>query len=143
MGKGAASEASRGMHILKRREKALEQLEEAKAKIVNENQIKSKIHNKFTAHYDAVEAKLKANTVGLLTLDQMKEKQEFLIQEREKQIATSEEARLKKDKKKLKRKKRENKGALSFAFEDEEEEGWFSLGVFQTFSAGISFFVKS
>jgi len=109
----------------KRRDKAKAQMEEIKSKIVNENQIKSNISNKFSAHYDAVEAQLKSSTVGLLTLSEMKEKQESLIQEREKQIVTSAEARLKEKKEaKKKQKRQKNKSTLSFAFdEDEEEEG--------------------
>jgi len=107
----------------KRRDKAKAQMEEIKSKIVNENQIKSNISNKFSAHYDAVEAQLKSSTVGLLTLSEMKEKQESLIQEREKQIVTSAEARLKEKKEaKKKQKRQKNKSTLSFAFDEDEED---------------------
>merc|ERR1711881_114352 len=111
------------MHMQKRREKAKAQMEDLKSKIVNENQIKSNITNKFSAHYDAVEDQLKSSTVGLLTLSEMKEKQEILIQEREKQIVTSAEARLrKKQEAKKKEKRQKNKSTLSFAFDEDEEE---------------------
>lgn len=120
--KGAASEATRAVQMQKRREKAKEQMEEMKAKIVNENQIKSNIHNKFSTHFDAVEAKLKSSTVGLLTLDQMKEKREKLEQERERQIALKAEAKLKNDRKIKKKEKRKQKGALSFNFDEGAEE---------------------
>ncbi len=43
--------------------------------------------DKFTTSFDAVEEELKSTTVGLVTLEQMKEKRENLVKEREKQIA--------------------------------------------------------
>ncbi|XP_039263652.1 protein FAM50A-like [Styela clava] len=123
--KGAASEGTRAMHMQKKRDKEKEKLELMRAKIVNENAIKSNIHNKFSAHYDAVEAELKSSTIGLVTLTEMKARQDLLVKEREKQIATSnEEARLKKKEKEKKRKaeKQIQKSTLSFDPEDEEEE---------------------
>ncbi|KAJ8928942.1 hypothetical protein NQ314_018422, partial [Rhamnusium bicolor] len=38
------------------------------------------IENKFATHYDAVEQQLKSSTIGLVTLDEMKAKQENIIQ---------------------------------------------------------------
>lgn len=41
--------------------------------------VQTDIQNKFTSNVDATEEKLKADTVGLVTLDRMKEKQmEFM-----------------------------------------------------------------
>jgi len=121
--KGAASEGHRAMHMQKRRDRAKAEIEEIKSKIVNENQIKSNITNKFSAHYDAVEAQLKSSTVGLMTLSEMKEKQESLIQEREKQIVTSAEARLKEKKEaKKKQKRQKNRSTLSFDIDQDEED---------------------
>uniref|UniRef100_H2YYX5 FAM50A/XAP5 C-terminal domain-containing protein n=1 Tax=Ciona savignyi TaxID=51511 RepID=H2YYX5_CIOSA len=121
--KGAASEGNRAMHMQKKRDKAKEQLEELKAKIVNENAIKSNIHNKFSAHYDAVEAELKSSTVGLVTLNEMRARQETLIQEREKQIAMTDEAKLKSKKDQVKKKERSRKiAALSFPVDGEEDD---------------------
>lgn len=37
--------------------------------------------------FDAVEEELKSSTVGLVTLEEMREKRENLVKEREKQIA--------------------------------------------------------
>jgi len=120
--KGAASEAARALQMQKRRIKAMDDLEEKKAKIVIENQIKANRFQQFSAHYDAVEAKLKSSTVGLLTLDEMKKRQESLIREREKQIATSEESKLKNEKNVIKKEKTKQKSALSFTFDDEEDD---------------------
>lgn len=48
---------------------------------------KFQVTDKFTTSFDAVEEQLKSSTVGLVTLEQMKEKREILVKEREKQIA--------------------------------------------------------
>jgi protein FAM50 len=45
------------------------------------------IENKFATHYDAVEQQLKSSTIGLVTLDEMKAKQENIVKEREKKLA--------------------------------------------------------
>ena len=45
------------------------------------------INNKFSTSYDAVEEELKSSTVGLVTLEEMKEKRDTLVKEREKQMA--------------------------------------------------------
>ncbi len=56
--KGAASEAGRAMHLMKKREKAQQEIELRKKKIEEDLKI-SNIENKFAAHYDAVEQQLK------------------------------------------------------------------------------------
>uniref|UniRef100_A0A8C9TTV8 Family with sequence similarity 50 member A n=1 Tax=Scleropages formosus TaxID=113540 RepID=A0A8C9TTV8_SCLFO len=91
--KGAASEAGRAMQLMKKREKEREQLEQLKQKIAEDNMVKSNIDKKFSAHYDAVEAELKSSTVGLVTLNDMKAKQEALVKEREKQLAKKEQSK--------------------------------------------------
>ena len=40
------------------------------------------IDKKFAAHYDAIEQQLKSETVGLVTLDEMKAKQEDAVKVR-------------------------------------------------------------
>uniref|UniRef100_A0A3B4FAG9 Family with sequence similarity 50 member A n=1 Tax=Pundamilia nyererei TaxID=303518 RepID=A0A3B4FAG9_9CICH len=93
-----------------------------------DNMVKSNIDKKFSAHYDAVEAELKSSTVGLVTLNDMKAKQEALVKEREKQLAKKEQSKelqLKLEKQKEKKRKEEQKrkiASLSFNPEDEEEE---------------------
>uniref|UniRef100_A0A3B4B9V7 FAM50A/XAP5 C-terminal domain-containing protein n=1 Tax=Periophthalmus magnuspinnatus TaxID=409849 RepID=A0A3B4B9V7_9GOBI len=126
--KGAASEAGRAMQLMKKREKEREQLEQLKQKIAEDNMVKSNIDKKFSAHYDAVEAELKSSTVGLVTLNDMKAKQEALVKEREKQLAKKEQSKelqLKLEKQKEKKRKEEQKrkiASLSFNPEDEEDE---------------------
>lgn len=128
--KGAATEATRAMNIMKKREKAQEELKLKKRKI-EEGDIKlSTIDSKFsTHHHDAIESQLRSSTVGLVTLDQMRERQESAVKEREKQLAHKE----KEDKSKLLelQEHKKVKGAvaqskktktLSFNYEDEDED---------------------
>ncbi|XP_072812087.1 protein FAM50A isoform X4 [Vicugna pacos] len=127
--KGAASEAGRAMHLMKKREKQREQMEQMKQRIAEENIMKSNIDKKFSAHYDAVEAELKSSTVGLVTLNDMKAKQQALVKEREKQLAKKEQSKelqLKLEKLREKERKKEAKrkiSSLSFTLEEEEEAG--------------------
>jgi len=62
--KGASKEASRAMNLIKKRQKEQEELEMRKRKIEDELKLGT-ISNKFAAHYDAVETKLKSGTVGM------------------------------------------------------------------------------
>ncbi|XP_053681049.1 protein FAM50 homolog [Anopheles nili] len=125
--KGAASEGGRAAQLMKRRELAQQEVEFRKKKIEEDLKV-SNIENKFAAHYDAVEQQLKSSTIGLVTLDEMKAKQEDIVREREKKLAQKKEE---KDKEKLKaleaklaekdRQKRQIQ-ALSFDPEDEPDE---------------------
>jgi len=123
--KGAAKEAGRAMMLIKKRQKELEEIEVRKRKIEEELKIGT-IHNKFAAHYDAIETKLKSNTVGLVTLNEMRAKQEDVIKERERQIAVSkgEAGYLQSEDaaSTLSNKIHKQKAALSFTFDDGEEE---------------------
>jgi len=85
--KGAASEAGRAMQLMKKREIAQQEIELRKKKIEDDLRI-ANIENKFASHYDAVEQQLKSSTIGLVTLDEMKAKQEDIVREREKKIGS-------------------------------------------------------
>ncbi|XP_016000868.2 protein FAM50A-like isoform X2 [Rousettus aegyptiacus] len=127
--KGAMSEAGRAMHLMKKREKQRKQMEQMKQRIAEENIMKSNIDKKFSAHYDAVEAELKSSTVGLVTLNDMKAKQEELVKEREKQLAKKEQSKelqLKLEKLREKERKKEAKrkiSSLSFTLEEDKVAG--------------------
>lgn len=101
--KGAASEAGRAMQLMKKREKEMMDLEIRKKKIEEDLKLNN-IETKFATHYDAVEQQLKvyvsfiycsifysayfqSSTIGLVTLDEMKAKQETIVREREKKLA--------------------------------------------------------
>lgn len=86
MYKGSASEGTRALLLQSKREKAKEDLEIRKRKIEEDLKVSS-IDNKFAAHYDAVEAQLKSSTVGLVSLSEMKARQQTAVEERERQIA--------------------------------------------------------
>jgi len=112
--KGAASEAGRALQLQKKREKALEELEHKKRKIEEEMKL-SNIGNKFATHYDAIEQQIKSSTVGLVTLDQMKAKQENLVKEREKQLALKHQSiQLKEIEEKRQQKERQKRQVLAF-----------------------------
>ena len=63
--KGAAKEAGRALILAKKRQKEQQDLELRKRKIEEELKL-GNINNKFAAHYDAVEQKLKSDTIGRL-----------------------------------------------------------------------------
>ncbi|KAB1257679.1 Protein FAM50A [Camelus dromedarius] len=127
--KGAESEASRAIHLLKKREKQREQMEHMKQRIAQENLVKSNIDRKFSAHYDAVEAELKSSMVGLVTLNDVKMKQQALVKEWEKQLAKKEQQKeLQRKLEKLREKEHKEEAkrkisSLSFTLEEEEEAG--------------------
>ncbi len=128
--KGPASESQRVMHLQKKRERHQEEMELKKKKLENELKL-DKMESKFSAHYDAVETNLKSSTVGLLTMDQMKEKQEEAVREREMLLARKnrDELRLQRKEEMAKRQQKERQKqqikALSFnPDDDEEEEEW-------------------
>lgn len=126
--KGAASEAGRALQLMKKRERQREHMEQLRQRIQEENIMKSNIDKKFSAHYDAVEAELKSSTVGLVTLNDMKARQEALVKEREKQLAKREQSRelqLKLERQRERQRKQEAQrkiSSLSFSLGDEEEE---------------------
>lgn len=121
--KGAAKEGARAMALMKRREKMKADIEAAKNKISEKHKI-ADISNKFSTHYDVVEQQLKSSTIGLVTLDQMRAKQEDLVREHEKQLAAklkSDETESESSKKKHKKLKLKQTSALSFNLDEDEE----------------------
>uniref|UniRef100_A0A1A9X1C0 Protein FAM50 homolog n=1 Tax=Glossina brevipalpis TaxID=37001 RepID=A0A1A9X1C0_9MUSC len=131
--KGAASEAGRAAQLMKKREIAQQEIEFRKKKIEEELKL-DKIENKFATHYDAVEQQLKTSTIGLVTLDEMKAKQEDIVREREKKLVQKKDE---KEREKLrileaiqaeKNKQRRQIQALSFIFSDDIEEHEENMG---------------
>lgn len=125
--KGAASEAGRAMQLMKKRELQQQEVEFRKKKIEEDLKINN-IENKFASHYDAVEQQLKSSTIGLVTLDEMKAKQEDIVREREKKLAQKKEE---KDREKLrameakqaeKYKQKQQIQALSFNVDEDADE---------------------
>lgn len=116
----------RADQLVKRRQQEHEQMEAKKKKIEEENRMQA-IEDKFKAHYDAVEQMLKIDTVGLVSLDEMKKKQEEIIHAREQQLAREKEAKLGEGMKSKYDQRKESAGhrrpnKLSFADQWEEEE---------------------
>ncbi|RZF42848.1 hypothetical protein LSTR_LSTR003672 [Laodelphax striatellus] len=125
--KGAASEAGRAMHLMKKREKAQMEIEFRKKKIEEDLKI-SNIENKFAAHYDAVEQQLKSSTIGLVTLDEMKAKQENIVKERERKLALKQLEKEREQQRQLeakqaeKNKQKKQIQALSFNLHEDEDD---------------------
>ncbi|VDH94586.1 protein FAM50A-A-like [Mytilus galloprovincialis] len=121
--KGAASEGGRAMILMKKRQKEQEEVEAKKKKIEEELKI-GNIQNKFATHYDAIEAQLKSNTIGLVTLDEMKAKQEDIVKKREKQLAkkNAEAQLIEKQKEDRKKKEKLKIANLSFVMNEDEDE---------------------
>lgn len=124
--KGAATEATRAMNIIKKRERAREELELKKRKVEEDIKV-STIDNKFATHYDAIEDQLRSSTVGLVTLDQMRQKQDIAVKEREKQLAHKEElsklASLKQDGATTRKPQTKPTKTLSFGYDDDDDDG--------------------
>jgi len=130
---GQAADGMRAARIAKARQIEIEDAELRKKKLADSLKV-SNIENKFSAHFDVVEMEIKASTVGLVTVDQMKQTQERALMEREKLLAKKDkEARKEeKDKRKAKEEAKAKEAkklkALSFDpdeeddFEDEEDE---------------------
>lgn len=122
MYKGSASEGNRALQLQNKREKAKEDLEIRKRKIEEELKVSS-IDTKFASHYDAIEAQLKSSTVGLVSLSEMKARQETAVKERERQIAQKNAQALQKqldEKNEEKARQKKQIKALSFNFDEDE-----------------------
>lgn len=89
--KGAASEGGRAFQLQKQRELERQEVEFQKKKIEDDFKL-SNIGNKFKTHYDAIENQIKSSTVGLVTLNEMRAKQEDLVKQRERDLALKNES---------------------------------------------------
>ncbi|XP_018567504.1 protein FAM50 homolog [Anoplophora glabripennis] len=124
--KGAASEAGRAMQLMKKREKEMQDLEIRKKRIEEDLRLNN-IENKFATHYDAVEQQLKSSTIGLVTLDEMKAKQENIVKEREKKLAQKQAEKEREKQRQLeakqaeKNKQKKQIQALSFNLDEDED----------------------
>jgi len=85
----------------------------------------------FSTHVDGVEEDLRSKTVGLVTLSELKQQQQNVVAERERQIALKLQEDKKKSEEEMKRKKKEkkrlkkyqNKNKISFGDDEEIVEG--------------------
>ncbi|CDS40212.1 protein FAM50 [Echinococcus multilocularis] len=74
------------MQLLKQREKERQEIEFQKKKLEAELRV-GEFTNKFTVQHDSIENQLKTDTIGLVTLDEMKARQQAVITQREKELA--------------------------------------------------------
>ncbi|VEL24840.1 unnamed protein product, partial [Protopolystoma xenopodis] len=135
MFKGAAKEAQRAAMLMKQREKERQDIEFQKKRLETELRV-GEITDKFAVHYDAIEHQLKTETrlfkIGLVTLDEMKARQQAFLTMREKEIAAGKlhDSKLKEGSGDRKAKSQGPaqffEGPVSFALDDEsmsENEG--------------------
>eukprot|EP00096_Caligus_rogercresseyi_P013556 TRINITY_DN6196_c0_g1_i1.p1 TRINITY_DN6196_c0_g1~~TRINITY_DN6196_c0_g1_i1.p1 ORF type:complete len:362 (+),score=131.60 TRINITY_DN6196_c0_g1_i1:42-1127(+) len=126
--KGPASESQRAIHLQKKRERHQEDMEIKRKKLSDELRV-GKMESKFSSRaVDVVDNELKTSTVGLLTMEEMKIRQENAVKEREKMLARKDLERQEEIQKNAKhqlelKRQRENQiKALSFNMEDDDEE---------------------
>lgn len=121
---GNSKDALRAMQLTKKRQQQQEDIEIKKKKIEEENKMTS-IDNKFQQHYDAVEQLLKTDTIGLVTLEDMKKKQEKMIEQRQQQLALERKAQLDEEAERKQKKDRQKNQILKLSFAEEwnEDEG--------------------
>ena len=124
---GQAADGMRAQRLAREREQGKDEADFMKKKLSDQLKV-ANIESKFASTYDAVEQEIKASTVGLVTMDQMKQTQERARIERANLIAQKDnklkEKELKKikEKEKSKAKQKAKIKALSFNPDDEEEE---------------------
>ncbi|CAB4064564.1 FAM50 [Lepeophtheirus salmonis] len=125
--KGPASESQRAMHLQKKRERHQEDIEIKRKKLSDELKV-GKMESKFSSRIDQVDNDLKTSTVGLLTMEEMKTRQENALKEREKMLARKDLERQEeiqkneKHKLELRLKRKSQIKTLSFNLDEDEEE---------------------
>ncbi|KAL3321183.1 Protein fam50a [Cichlidogyrus casuarinus] len=118
---GGSRDNQRTILLLKEREKQRKEIEFQKKKLATEMAV-GEMSTKFSTNsYDVIEQQLKTDTVGLVTLDEMKARQEAIMAERERKIifAGQAEERARQAKKAAILK---NKGPISFEIGAEEDD---------------------
>ncbi|RNA11908.1 hypothetical protein BpHYR1_052171 [Brachionus plicatilis] len=121
--KGSSSEAMRSMSLQKRRQIEQEELMIKKKKMEEETNKISTIDNKFKAHYDAVEQLLRTDTIGLVTLEDMKKKREMIILQREQQLARERKVLLMEEMERKEKKERQKNQIQKLSFAEELDDG--------------------
>jgi len=121
--KGASKEAHRATILKQQRTKDRQEIEFKKKKIESELNIEDEISNIFTARQETEDMNFAPETVGLVTLEELKAQQEAIIAAREK-LANIEKAEKSLDKESS-NEHRVNivqKGPVSFESDDDESE---------------------
>ncbi|KAL5961879.1 hypothetical protein TSMEX_010192 [Taenia solium] len=118
--KGNLKESQRAMQLLKQREKERQEIEFQKKKLEAELRV-GEFTNKFTVQHDNIENQLKTDTVGLVTLDEMKARQQAVITQREKELALGKANKAKFGEARHGKHGAVRRGPISFN-EDEEDE---------------------
>jgi len=126
---GGLAEQERIRRLLETRERQRLENEDRQKEIEKQAKMATQITDKFASYKDEVEEQIKESTAGLLSLEQMREKQSRIIEDRDiratkDKAAKQEKIRQLQEKKKNAKKRKKNHllNKLSFGDEQDEEE---------------------
>ncbi|PWN22835.1 XAP5-domain-containing protein [Microstroma glucosiphilum] len=121
MSTSAEEQRRHGKHE-KARAMMMEEFDRQKADMAKEaERAQKKAGDRFVGNTDSIEETLKKNTVGLVSAEDFKKRREELEELKRREAAKTSE--LKAEEKKKKKEKKTVKPKLSFAMDDEEEDG--------------------
>ncbi|KIK57669.1 hypothetical protein GYMLUDRAFT_203213 [Collybiopsis luxurians FD-317 M1] len=115
------AEGRREDALAKQREQMREEFERQKKNLINETEKARPSTHRFVGQNDSMEDTLKNSTVGLVHLEEFQQKRKELEEAKAREAARTNE--LKDDIKKVKKRKKTAKATLSFAMDDEGEDG--------------------
>ncbi|KAK0210863.1 XAP5, circadian clock regulator-domain-containing protein [Desarmillaria ectypa] len=115
------AEGRREDALAKQRDQMREEFERQKKNLINETEKARPSANRFVGQHDSMEDTLKHNTVGLVHLEEFQQKRKELEEAKAREAAKTSE--LKEETKKVKKRKKAAKATLSFAMDDENEDG--------------------
>ena len=115
--------------ILEKRERQRREIQEEKERLKAERKMATQMNDKFSSYKDEVEDQIKASTVGLVSLNDMRAKQTRIIEDRDLRMLKDKAAKLTREEKEAREKKRNEKRKrkkmmqkLSFAQDDEGQQ---------------------
>ncbi|KAL6300158.1 XAP5-domain-containing protein [Sparassis latifolia] len=115
------AEGRREDALAKQRTQMREEFERQKQNLINETEKARPSSNRFVGQNDSMEDTLKKSTVGLVRLEDFQQRRKELEEAKAREAARTSE--LKDEQKRVKKRKKTAKSTLSFAIDDEEEEG--------------------
>merc|ERR1712048_504985 len=115
--------------LLEKRERQRREIQEEKERLIAERKMATQMNDKFSSYKDEVEDQIKASTIGLVSLNDMRAKQTRIIEDRDLRMLKDKAAKLTREEKEAREKKRNEKRKrkkmmqkLSFAQDDEGQQ---------------------
>ncbi|KAG9102823.1 hypothetical protein FRC06_001012 [Ceratobasidium sp. 370] len=118
---GSQSEARRQAALVNQRKEMMDEFDRQKDAMLKETEKSRPGANRFVGQNDSMEESLKKSTIGLVKLEDFQNKRKELEEAKAREAARTDE--LKEEKIKQKKRKKVAKSKLSFAVDDEGEEG--------------------